>query len=193
MSRPLSFRHVETIYAVVLTGSVTGGAARLHVTQPAVSNLLREAEERLEFPLFERHAGLGQPRGDRGRSEPVVGQRDQHGLEHPGLRRRRPSATSQKASSPKLTWPIRSAVRSWPSSLIWSAVEVPSEVGKDRPSALPLIRPSPGRRFRRGSNPCRSAPSLAALPVARPASGGSARAMAVMFSTSCEWMMLVCL
>src|ERR1700733_13613780 len=57
MSRPLSFRHVETIYAVVLTGSVTGGAARLHVTQPAVSNLLREAEERLDFPLFERHAG----------------------------------------------------------------------------------------------------------------------------------------
>ncbi|MGF7137179.1 DNA-binding transcriptional LysR family regulator [Paraburkholderia sp. EB58] len=61
MSRPLSFRHVETIYAVLLTGSVTGGAARLHVTQPAVSNLLREAEERLEFPLFERHAGRLMP------------------------------------------------------------------------------------------------------------------------------------
>lgn len=57
MKRPLNFRHVETIYAVLLTGSVTGGAARLHVTQPAVSNLLKEAEERLGFPLFERHAG----------------------------------------------------------------------------------------------------------------------------------------
>ncbi|QBR02200.1 LysR substrate-binding domain-containing protein [Paraburkholderia pallida] len=57
MARPLNFRHVETIYAVLLTGSVTGGAARLHVTQPAVSNLLKEAEERLGFPLFERHAG----------------------------------------------------------------------------------------------------------------------------------------
>jgi DNA-binding transcriptional LysR family regulator len=57
MIRPLNFRHVETIYAVLLTGSVTGGAARLHVTQPAVSNVLKEAEERLGFPLFERHAG----------------------------------------------------------------------------------------------------------------------------------------
>ena len=38
-------------------------------------------------------------------------------------------ATSQNASSPKPTWPIRSAVRSWPSRLIWSALEVPSEVG----------------------------------------------------------------
>ena len=56
----------------------------------------------------------------------------------------RRSVTSQKASSPKLTLPIRSAVRSWPSSLIWSAVEVPSEVGKDGP-AESLIRPSPGR------------------------------------------------
>ena len=38
-------------------------------------------------------------------------------------------ATSQKASSPKPTFPIRSAVRSWPSSRISSALEVPSEVG----------------------------------------------------------------
>jgi DNA-binding transcriptional LysR family regulator len=57
MIRPLSFRHVETIYSVLLTGSVTGGAARLHVTQPAVSNVLKEAEERLGFPLFARHGG----------------------------------------------------------------------------------------------------------------------------------------
>src|SRR5205814_6743741 len=54
----------------------------------------------------------------------------------------RRSVTSQKASSPKLTLPIRSAVRSWPSSLIWSAVEVPSEVGKERP-AESLIPPPP--------------------------------------------------
>ena len=38
-------------------------------------------------------------------------------------------ATSQKASSPKPTLPMRSAVRSWPSSRISSALEVPSEVG----------------------------------------------------------------
>ena len=38
---------------------------------------------------------VGQPRGDRGRGEPVVGQRHQHGLEHPGLRRRRPAQRDQ--------------------------------------------------------------------------------------------------
>jgi DNA-binding transcriptional LysR family regulator len=57
MARLLSFRHVETIHAVMLTGSVTGGAARLHVTQPAVSNILKEAEKRLGFAIFERFGG----------------------------------------------------------------------------------------------------------------------------------------
>jgi len=57
MIRPLSFRHVETIFSVVLTGSVTGAASRLHVTQPAISNILKEAEDRLDFALFERHGG----------------------------------------------------------------------------------------------------------------------------------------
>jgi hypothetical protein len=36
---------------------------------------------------------------------------------------------SQYASSPKLTFPIRSAARSWPSSVMVVGVEVPSEVG----------------------------------------------------------------
>jgi len=53
----LSFRHIETIHAVVLTGSVTGAAGRLHVTQPAVSNVLRDAEERLGYQLFDRRGG----------------------------------------------------------------------------------------------------------------------------------------
>ena len=57
MRNALSFRHVEVIHAVVLTGSVTGAAERLHVTQPAVSNMLRDAQERLGFDLFERKAG----------------------------------------------------------------------------------------------------------------------------------------
>jgi DNA-binding transcriptional LysR family regulator len=57
VARPLSFRHIEAVHAVVLTGSVTAAAARLHVSQPAISNLLREAEERLAFKLFDRHAG----------------------------------------------------------------------------------------------------------------------------------------
>jgi len=48
---------MEAIRAVLVTGSVTAAAERLHVTQPAVSNTLRDAEERLEFKLFDRRAG----------------------------------------------------------------------------------------------------------------------------------------
>lgn len=57
MARQLGFRHIETIHAIVLTGSVTGAATRLHVTQPAISNVLRDAEERLGLALFERRGG----------------------------------------------------------------------------------------------------------------------------------------
>ena len=57
MRQALNFRHVEVIHAVVLTGSATGAAERLHVTQPAVSNMLRDAQERVGFELFTRKAG----------------------------------------------------------------------------------------------------------------------------------------
>ncbi len=56
-SHRLSLRHIETIHAVVLTGSVMGAAGRLHLTQPAVSNVLRDAEERLGYQLFDRRGG----------------------------------------------------------------------------------------------------------------------------------------
>jgi DNA-binding transcriptional LysR family regulator len=57
MAHKLTFRHVETIRAVIVTGSVTGAASRLNVTQPAISHLLRDIEEILRFPLFDRHLG----------------------------------------------------------------------------------------------------------------------------------------
>jgi len=57
VNRGLSFRHVEVIRAVVLTGTVTGAAVRLHVTQPAISNLIKDAEARIGFALFERAGG----------------------------------------------------------------------------------------------------------------------------------------
>lgn len=57
MPHPLGVKHVQAIHAVILTGSVTGAAEKLHVTQPALSNRLRDAEERLGFELFERRAG----------------------------------------------------------------------------------------------------------------------------------------
>lgn len=43
------------------SGSVTGAAQLLNVTQPAVSNVLRHAEQQLKFKLFERIAGRLQP------------------------------------------------------------------------------------------------------------------------------------
>jgi DNA-binding transcriptional LysR family regulator len=53
----LTYRHIEAIRAVMLTGSVTGAAASLHVTQPAISHLLREIDDLLQFSLFDRRAG----------------------------------------------------------------------------------------------------------------------------------------
>lgn len=56
-SRRLGFRHVEALRAVMLAGTVTGAATRLSVTQPAISKLVRDAEERLRLTLFDRRAG----------------------------------------------------------------------------------------------------------------------------------------
>jgi DNA-binding transcriptional LysR family regulator len=61
MARKLTFRHIETIRAVMLTGSVTGAAARLCVTQPAISHLIRDVEEILGFALFDRRFGRLMP------------------------------------------------------------------------------------------------------------------------------------
>ena len=57
MPRKLTFRHIETIRAVMLTGSVTGAAVRLFVTQPAISHLIRDVEDILGFALFDRRFG----------------------------------------------------------------------------------------------------------------------------------------
>lgn len=57
MASRLTYRHIEAIRAVMLTGSVTGAAASLHVTQPAISHLLREIDDLLRFSLFDRRAG----------------------------------------------------------------------------------------------------------------------------------------
>lgn len=57
----INFRHLEAIRALILSGSVTGAATRLNVTQPAVSHLIRDAEERLGFALFNRELGRLSP------------------------------------------------------------------------------------------------------------------------------------
>lgn len=53
----LNLRQIEIFRAVMTTGSISGAAQRLFVSQPAVSRLLSHTEQRVGFPLFERIKG----------------------------------------------------------------------------------------------------------------------------------------
>lgn len=53
----MSLRHIEVFHAVYVAGSVNGAARALHVSQPSVSKVLRHAESRLGYVLFERVKG----------------------------------------------------------------------------------------------------------------------------------------
>lgn len=55
-SRRLKFRHLETLIHLSETGSLSETARLLHTTQPGLSKWLRELEEEVGAPLFERHA-----------------------------------------------------------------------------------------------------------------------------------------
>lgn len=57
----MNLRHLEVFHAIMQTGSVTGAAHLLNVTQPAISNVLRHAEQRIGFKLFKRSGGRLQP------------------------------------------------------------------------------------------------------------------------------------
>jgi DNA-binding transcriptional LysR family regulator len=50
----LRFRHVEGFRALMITRSATGAASMLHVSQPAVSRLIREMERAVGLDLFDR-------------------------------------------------------------------------------------------------------------------------------------------
>ncbi|WP_213978961.1 LysR family transcriptional regulator [Sphingomonas sp. dw_22] len=48
----MKLRHIEVFHAVYQTGSVSGAARALHVSQPSVSKVLRHAEAQIGFMLF---------------------------------------------------------------------------------------------------------------------------------------------
>jgi DNA-binding transcriptional LysR family regulator len=50
----MNLRQCEVFRAIMETGTVTAAAARLHVTQPAVSKMLAQLEHDLGFPVFLR-------------------------------------------------------------------------------------------------------------------------------------------
>ncbi len=53
----LSQRALEAFHTVLECGSVSGAAEIMHVSQPAVSRLIRDLEERLSLQLFTRFGG----------------------------------------------------------------------------------------------------------------------------------------
>jgi DNA-binding transcriptional LysR family regulator len=51
----MRLKHIEVFNAIMLTGSVSGAARLLHVTQPAVTQALQHAELQLGYALFTRN------------------------------------------------------------------------------------------------------------------------------------------
>lgn len=53
----MQLRHIEVCHAVFQTGAISRAAQLLGISQPAASKLVKHAEQRLGFPLFERIRG----------------------------------------------------------------------------------------------------------------------------------------
>lgn len=53
----INLRHIEVFHAIMHTGSITGAAQMLCVTQPAVSAMLKNFETRVGMRLFAREGG----------------------------------------------------------------------------------------------------------------------------------------
>src|SRR6185312_15896307 len=57
----MRLRYIELFHAVLNTGSLTGAAKLLNISQPAASKALQHAEHQLGFALFSRVRGRLQP------------------------------------------------------------------------------------------------------------------------------------
>lgn len=59
MARRVTLRKLEHFVALAEHGSVTGAAAAIGLSQPAMSTSLRDLERALGLTLFVRHCGRG--------------------------------------------------------------------------------------------------------------------------------------
>ena len=50
----MNFHHLRAFYEVSRAGSISGGAERMHVSQPGVTREIKELEEQLGFMVFDR-------------------------------------------------------------------------------------------------------------------------------------------
>ncbi|MBB3458120.1 DNA-binding transcriptional LysR family regulator [Rhizobium sp. BK313] len=57
----MNLRQLEVFHAIMSTGSVTGAARKLNVTQPAVSTVLKHCEQQLQMRLFVRKGSRLEP------------------------------------------------------------------------------------------------------------------------------------
>jgi DNA-binding transcriptional LysR family regulator len=53
----VNLRHIEVFHALMRSSNMTEAARRLHVSQPAISTVLKHAEQRLGMKLFQRAGG----------------------------------------------------------------------------------------------------------------------------------------
>ncbi len=53
----MRIRYIEIVYGVLQSGTVKGAADLLHITQPAATRLLQQAERHVGFTLFQRVRG----------------------------------------------------------------------------------------------------------------------------------------
>lgn len=56
-ARAMNLRQMEIFHAIMSTGTVTGAARALNISQPSVTGVLRHTEDLLKFKLFDRVRG----------------------------------------------------------------------------------------------------------------------------------------
>lgn len=57
----MNIRQLEAFRAFIITGTTTGAAKLLNISQPAVSRLIDQLERKISFPLFDRAKGRLRP------------------------------------------------------------------------------------------------------------------------------------